>query len=55
LGLFKPSSENLKTKRKEAAEGLRSSLAAIEAAMPATAVAGTRYATQLMAHLDSEH
>jgi aryl-alcohol dehydrogenase-like predicted oxidoreductase len=30
-------------------------LAAIEAAMPASAVAGTRYAAPLMAHLDSEH
>lgn len=32
----------------------RSDLAALEAAMPADAVAGTRYATQQMAHLDSE-
>jgi aryl-alcohol dehydrogenase-like predicted oxidoreductase len=30
-------------------------IAAIEAAMPASAVAGTRYAAPLMAHLDSEH
>jgi aryl-alcohol dehydrogenase-like predicted oxidoreductase len=30
-------------------------LAAIESAMPASAVAGTRYAAPLMAHLDSEH
>jgi aryl-alcohol dehydrogenase-like predicted oxidoreductase len=30
-------------------------IAAIEAAMPATAVAGTRYAPEMMAHLDSEH
>jgi aryl-alcohol dehydrogenase-like predicted oxidoreductase len=30
-------------------------LVAIEAAMPASAVAGTRYAAPLMAHLDSEH
>jgi aryl-alcohol dehydrogenase-like predicted oxidoreductase len=29
-------------------------LAAIEAAMPASAVAGTRYAAEMMAHLDSE-
>jgi hypothetical protein len=29
-------------------------LASIEAAMPASAVAGTRYAAPLMAHLDSE-
>jgi aryl-alcohol dehydrogenase-like predicted oxidoreductase len=29
-------------------------LAAIEAAMPASAVSGTRYATEMMAHLDSE-
>jgi pyridoxine 4-dehydrogenase len=32
-----------------------SDLAAIETAMPAGAVAGTRYAEQMMAHLDSEH
>ncbi len=30
-------------------------LSAIEAAMPATAVAGGRYATEQLAHLDSEH
>jgi aryl-alcohol dehydrogenase-like predicted oxidoreductase len=30
-------------------------LTAIEAAIPASAVAGTRYAAPLMAHLDSEH
>jgi hypothetical protein len=29
-------------------------LAAIEAAVPAEAVAGTRYAEAMMAHLDSE-
>jgi aryl-alcohol dehydrogenase-like predicted oxidoreductase len=32
-----------------------SDLVAIEAAMPADAVSGTRYATEMMAHLDSEH
>jgi hypothetical protein len=30
-------------------------LAAIEAAMPASEVAGARYAAPLMAHLNSEH
>lgn len=30
-------------------------LAAIEAAVPSGAAAGDRYATALMAHLDSEH
>jgi len=30
-------------------------LSRIEAAMPAEAVAGTRYGAPLMAHLDSEH
>ena len=30
-------------------------IAAIEAAMPADAVAGTRYLPAAMAHLDSEH
>jgi aryl-alcohol dehydrogenase-like predicted oxidoreductase len=30
-------------------------LKAIESAMPATAVSGSRYATEMMAHLDSEH
>jgi len=30
-------------------------LARIEQAMPAQAVAGTRYGAPLMAHLDSEH
>jgi aryl-alcohol dehydrogenase-like predicted oxidoreductase len=34
---------------------INTDLAAIEAAMPASAVAGTRYAAPLMAHLDSEH
>jgi aryl-alcohol dehydrogenase-like predicted oxidoreductase len=33
----------------------KSDLAAIEAAIPASAVAGTRYAAPLMTHLDSEH
>jgi aryl-alcohol dehydrogenase-like predicted oxidoreductase len=33
----------------------KSDLAAIEAAIPASAVAGTRYAAPLMSHLDSEH
>lgn len=33
----------------------KADMAAIEAAMPANAVAGTRYAAPLMAHLDSEH
>lgn len=33
----------------------KADLTAIEAAMPASAVSGTRYAANMMAHLDSEH